>query len=278
VTIFFEKENLDTANMKGEFELTMHGMAAQGESMSISGNLRWVTRKRMAGDTFLPGHTPYGYRLQGREHVIYEPEAAIVRRIYAWYLSGMGRLAIVNRLRREYPDDNWQECRVNYVLRNEHYIGDALFQKQFNTGSLPYRQLRNHGQLPQYYVEGYNEPIISAEDFHAAQRLLALRKEATPQTIRVDYPLSRKLKCRCGSYFRRRMIHQTASWECRTHNTRSSDCGMKPIPEATIYNGSALCFFSRCPEQAREPDYPGRTRHRTNQVEKRTDRRKGRLP
>jgi DNA invertase Pin-like site-specific DNA recombinase len=47
VTVLFEKENLDTANMKGEFELTMHGMAAQGESMSISGNLRWrgCTRK-----------------------------------------------------------------------------------------------------------------------------------------------------------------------------------------------------------------------------------------
>lgn len=33
VTVLFEKESLDTANMKGEFELTMQGMVAQAESM-----------------------------------------------------------------------------------------------------------------------------------------------------------------------------------------------------------------------------------------------------
>jgi DNA invertase Pin-like site-specific DNA recombinase len=141
VTVFFEKENLDTAEMNGEFLLTLQGMAAQEESLSISGNLRWATRKRMAEGTFLDGSTPYGYRLQGRALVIFEQEAEIVRQIFAWYLAGQGLQTIVNHLNRERPEKRWHTTGVKYVLTNPHYIGDALFQRRFSTGTLPYRRL-----------------------------------------------------------------------------------------------------------------------------------------
>lgn len=236
VTVFFEKERLDTAEMSGEFLLTMHGMAAQDESLSISSNLRWATRRRMADGTFVAGSTPYGYRLQERELVIYEPEAEIVRKIFAWYLAGMGRSAIVNRLRKEHPDDGWQDGRVRYILQNERYIGDALFQKNFSTGALPYRKLINRGQLPQYYVDDYNAPIISAEDFHAAQELFRQRKGSFGKIPAGRYPLSRKITCQCGATFRRRVVNGIVSWECRRHNRHPGECPLPPIAETLIYN------------------------------------------
>ena len=235
VTVFFEKENLDTADMTGEFLLTMHGMAAQDESLTISSNLRWATRRRMADGTFLSGSTPYGYRLQGRELVIYKPEAETVRQIFAWYLGGMGRSAIVNRLRRERPDEGWRDSRVYYILQNEHYIGDALFQKKFSTGTLPYRRQVNKGQLPQYYVEEYNIPIIREEDFRAAQALFRQRKGIGGKAPLGQYPLSRKITCRCGTPFRRRVINGKVAWECRRHNQHPEECPMPGIAEALIY-------------------------------------------
>jgi len=235
VTVLFQKENLDTANMGDEFVLTMHGMAAQDESLTISSNQRWATRKRMADGTFLPGSAPYGYRIQGRELVVHEPEAGIVRQIYQWFLSGMGKQAIVNRLGREHPEKRWHMTGVDYILGNSHYIGDALFQKNFNTGTLPYRKLKNEGQLPQYYVEGYNAPIISAGDYHAVQRLRKAReiKGHGPEGRR---PLSGKLRCACGSLFRRKIIRGEVYWGCRGHYDAIDSCPMLELSESLIYD------------------------------------------
>lgn len=47
ITIFFEKENLDTANMTDEMMITIMGGLAQEESTSISQNMRWSVQKRM---------------------------------------------------------------------------------------------------------------------------------------------------------------------------------------------------------------------------------------
>lgn len=235
VTVFFEKENLDTAHMTGEFVLTMHGMAAQEESLSISSNLRWATRKRMANGTFVNGSTPYGYRLQDRELVIYEPEAAIVRKIFIWYLNGQGIQSIMNRLNSEYPEKRWYRHGIEYILGNAHYIGDALFQKKFSTGTLPYRKLINKGQLPQYYVEEYNVPIISVEDFRAVQ---LLREQRATQSHGSEgrHPLSGKLYCSCGSGFRRRVVRDTVKWDCRNHNLAAANCPMQALPESLIYD------------------------------------------
>ena len=45
-SILFEKENLDTGAMAGEFVLTALGAIAQEESQSVSANVRWGFQKR----------------------------------------------------------------------------------------------------------------------------------------------------------------------------------------------------------------------------------------
>ena len=61
ITIFFEKENIDTANMTDEMMITIMGGLAQEESTSISQNMRWSIKKRMENGTFELSCPPYGY-------------------------------------------------------------------------------------------------------------------------------------------------------------------------------------------------------------------------
>ena len=53
VEVFFEKERLDTHNMTAEMMISFYGAAAQAESLSISGNLRWSYRRRMKSGAFI---------------------------------------------------------------------------------------------------------------------------------------------------------------------------------------------------------------------------------
>ena len=46
ITVLFEKENIDTANISDEMMITLMGGLAQEESVSISQNMRWANRKR----------------------------------------------------------------------------------------------------------------------------------------------------------------------------------------------------------------------------------------
>ena len=47
VSVYFEEQGIDTTQMNMEMIVTFPGMAAQQESETISGNLRWAIRKKM---------------------------------------------------------------------------------------------------------------------------------------------------------------------------------------------------------------------------------------
>lgn len=142
VSVFFEEQGIDTARMDNEMIITFPGMAAQQESLAISGNVRWSYRKRMASGEFNCTYPAYGFRLIDGKLQIDETEAAVVRRIFALYLQGLGRQAIADvlnqegiRTRRE--GKQWRATGISYLLGNERYIGDALLQKKYTTQSLP---------------------------------------------------------------------------------------------------------------------------------------------
>ena len=61
ITIFFEKENIDTANMTDELMITVMGGLAQEESTSISQNMRWSVQKRMQNGTYRLARPPFGF-------------------------------------------------------------------------------------------------------------------------------------------------------------------------------------------------------------------------
>lgn len=239
VSILFEKENIDTAYMSSELLLALSGAQAQEESISISKNMRWSCERRMKNGTYLSSSTPYGYELKDGEFRIVEKEAEIVRLIFDSYLSGMGKKAIADMLNRmnapkRFGFTTWRINTVGYILTNERYIGDALFQKKYTTDTLPFKTKLNRGEKPQYYVEDTNPPIITKEIFEAAQRLKAKSSIEERNDIE-ERPLREKIKCGCGHVYKPTTVNGKQYWECRMHNLDSKLCDSRRIPEADIY-------------------------------------------
>lgn len=239
VSILFEKENIDTAYMSSELLLAISGAQAQEESISISKNMRWSIEKRMQNGTFIASCPPYGYRLKDGEFEIVEDEAEVVRLIFKSFLSGMGKYAIVKMLNErnipKSPDrDEWRVKTIDYILRNERYIGDARLKKKYKTETLPFKTMVNHGEKPQYYVENMNAPIISKEDFNAVQKLLQNASNKSTGKHH-HYPLSGKIVCECGKTYKPIAINDKHYWECPVHNMDSTKCSSRRIPEKDIY-------------------------------------------
>ena len=101
VSVYFEEQGIDTEKLNMEMIVTFPGMAAQQESVNISGNLRWSYQKRMQSGDFNCTCPAYGFDLKDGELVINETEAAVIRRIFDLYLQGYGTLAIAKMLNED---------------------------------------------------------------------------------------------------------------------------------------------------------------------------------
>ena len=240
ITVLFEKENIDTANISDEMMITLMGGLAQEESVSISQNMRWANRKRMADGSYKISCPPYGFSICNGRLEINETEAKIVRNIFTWYLSGYGITKIANilndlKIPSSISKSAWSFFSVKYILTNERYIGDAVFQKTYKTTTLPYMKKINHGEYEKYYVSGINDAIVDKLDFEKVQELLAIRGQKAQSTC-CEHPLSRKLICGfCGATFKRKRCREKYYWVCRTHNENAEKCGGQRLPESKIY-------------------------------------------
>lgn len=248
ITIFFEKENIDTANIADEMMITIMGGLAQEESVSISQNMQWSIHKRMQNGTYTASNQPYGYDKIDGKLVINESEAAIVRRIYHEYLNGRGLNAICHSLNADglimgKSNIVWKKKAVRYILTNEKYIGDCLWRKNYTENVFPFRKPRNRGQADQYYVTDDHEPIISREVFERVQELLKERGEFFGNTEFKTYPLTKKIKCgNCGKTFRKKNINGSFYWVCMQHDYAAESCPSRGLPQDIIYSAFIRLF------------------------------------
>ena len=184
VEVWFEKENIFTLDSKGELLITIMSSLAQEESRSISENVTWGQRKRMAdGKITLPYKQFLGYE-KGEDGLprIVEKEAVIVRRIFRQYLQGKTFSAIARLLKKDgipAPAGGrvWQSATIRSILTNEKYKGHALMQKTFCADFLTKKMVRNTGQVQQYYVEDSHPAIIRPDEFDAVQAEYERRKK-----------------------------------------------------------------------------------------------------
>jgi DNA invertase Pin-like site-specific DNA recombinase len=244
VSVYFEEQDIDTGTMSDEFIFTMQSMAAQGESIAISQNMRWHYKDLMERGDFVGTIPAYGYKLVNRTLEIHEPEAIIVRRIFEMYLSGVGKQTIANTLNSEdvprtYGNNRWRKETISYILSNERYIGDALLQKTFATDTFPFCQVKNHGQRPQYYVENSHPAIISREDFEAVQAFHTEKGHAAH--LQGNHIFSGKVVCPdCGHTFRRHTTNGIYYWQCCTHSSGATKCNGIRYPEESVKDAFIL--------------------------------------
>ena len=236
VVVVFEEQGIDTAQMLGEMQLTLLAMAAQEESTSISKNMRWSIQKRMDAGTYLGNTAPYGYRLEDGQLKIEETEATVVRRIFEMRLSGMGQVAITQELNRKriQPRDGkpWTVYRVRYILSNERYIGDSLFQKKYIADPLSHKSVRNHGERDQYYIHDTHEAIISRENFQKVQESF---QNQSPRRSKTPHLFVHRILCpQCGCHYRYIRSSGKPYWGHASQSEIEPSCKDIRLPEECI--------------------------------------------
>ncbi|MGI6497574.1 MAG: recombinase family protein [Oscillospiraceae bacterium] len=243
IFIYFEKENINTGSMESELMLSILSGLAESESVSISENSKWSVKRRFQNGTFKISYPPYGYDTVDGDMVVNKSQAKIVRFIFAEILSGKGTHKIANELNsRKIPtkkSGRWTATTIRGMIGNEKYTGDAIFQKTYTDDC--FNRHNNNGEKEQYLVRNHHEPIISHEDFEAAQDIVEQRGkekglEKQNKKYQNRYPFSGKIICgQCGGTFKRR-IHSSGrhriAWCCSTHIADIKKCKMKYVPES----------------------------------------------
>lgn len=217
IPVFFEKENINTMDSKGEVLLTIMASLAQQESESLSKNVKMGMQFRFQKGEVHVNHNRFmGYTKDEDGHLIIEPaEAEIVKRIYREYLQGASLKQIGDGL----MDDGiltaagkakWRPESVKKILKNEKYIGDALLQKTYTVDVLTKKRVKNNGIVPQYYVENSHEPIIPRDLYMQVQEEMLRRANLHSGVNRKKrvysskYALSSIVYCpKCGDIYRR---------------------------------------------------------------------------
>lgn len=173
VPVYFEKENINTMDSKGEVLLTIMASLAQQESESISKNVKMGIQYRYQKGEVRVNHNRFlGYTKDADgKLIIQSDEAEVVKRIFKEYLEGKSLNGIAKGLMADdiltaANNPIWRGETIRKILSNEKYIGDALLQKTYTVDVLNKKRVVNNGLVPQYYVENSHEGIISKEMFH----------------------------------------------------------------------------------------------------------------
>lgn len=251
VAVYFEKENINTMDAKGEVLITIMASLAQQESQSISQNVRMGIHYQYQQGKVRLNHTCFlGYTKDADGNLVIVPEEAdIVRRIFMDFLAGKSTRKIATDLNKDNIPTatgrgKWHDSTIRSMLRNEKYMGDALLQKAYTVDFLTKKKAKNLGELPQYYVENNHEPIISREIFRQTQGELLRREHlysasGMRETHSCKYALSGHMVCsHCGSSYRcmRASIpSQNTIWRCKLHLSQKNACRGRSVPEKEVH-------------------------------------------
>lgn len=183
IGIIFEKENINTLEIETEMILTIMSCFAQAESESISKNVAWGIRQSFReGKVPMHYNTMLGYckRSDGKPEIVPE-EAEIVKEIYHNYLTGMSLQQIADSLNARGITTKggkslWKSNKIQNILTNEKYTGDALLQKTYIIDCISEKSRKNNGELPMYLVKNHHKSIISRTEFNRVQEEMARRK------------------------------------------------------------------------------------------------------
>ena len=85
------------------------------------------------------------------------------------YLDGVTLRDIADRMNRagirSIRGYTFQEASVRQLIFNEVYAGDMKRQKCYIADPIQKSKVKNHGELPQYYMTDCHEAIIDRETY-----------------------------------------------------------------------------------------------------------------
>lgn len=169
VRVIFEQESLDTKDVENSLMISIIESLAQAENEARSDNIKWGIRQRAAqGTSKLYDRKYYGYgHDENGKLVINEEQAAVVRKIFNWYLGGLSINGIIKELEQleiKSPTgkERWNKRSLEVMLSNEKYKGAV--------------RLFDNNKFDVQYLASDNHPaIITEEIFTAVQKEKAIR-------------------------------------------------------------------------------------------------------
>jgi site-specific DNA recombinase len=178
-------EPFDTGAAAGRMMLQMLAVFAEFEHATIVDRVTAGLERRAKQGRWATGKLPFGYRRTAEKDVIPDDrEAPVVRRAFALYTRDrLGTTSIARLLTDECapaPARGWQPATVQWLLKNEAYLGRVHWRGQ----SFP----------------GLHEAIVDADTFEQAQVLLRERGEDLTRRRgnRSEFLLSGVIRCgRC---------------------------------------------------------------------------------
>lgn len=243
ISVFFEKENINTMDSKGEVLLTIMASLAQQESESLSQNVKMGIQFRYQQGIVQVNHNRFlGYTKDAEKNLVIVPEEAeIIKRIYREYLEGANYKEISAGLEADgvltaAGNPRWHASTLKKILTNEKYMGDALLQKTYTVDCLSKKRVANDGTVPQYYVNNDHEAIIPRELFARVQEEMKRRAnirqgmDGKRRVYSSKYALSSIVFCgHCGDMYRRTHWNNHGKkqivWRCVTRlNAPGVEC------------------------------------------------------
>lgn len=254
VGVFFEKENINTLSAESELVLTILSSIAEEELTSMSQNIRWSNQKRFKqGKLQLVTERFMGYDRDGKGGlVINEEQAAVVRKVFDYYISGMGITKVARALEEEGIKNvsgnvSWSPGSIRGMLKNEKYVGDAILQKTVTSNSITFKRKKNEGEAPMYYIRDNHPAIIERQKFDRVQEIIKDRSRSKGNTPDMAwkftnrFPFTQKIVCgNCGKSYRHTIRNTTYTtrqyyWSCATYINKGREvCDMGAVKDVTL--------------------------------------------
>lgn len=215
IGIYFEEENINTLDMKGEVLLTILSSVAQQEAQNISNHVKLGIAMKaksggIIGSTFCYG---YKYNKETKNFEIDNETSKVVKEIFKLYLEGNGTYLIAKTLTDKgilSPKGNkiWSEGSISHIIKSEKYIGDMLLGKTYSVDPVTKKAKKNMGERDKFYVKNHHPAIIDRDTWDKVQneitrRALPHKKENNSEYV-PRYIFSSKIKCGfCGRTLQR---------------------------------------------------------------------------
>lgn len=246
VSVLFENDNIDTKSMNSELILYVKSAFAQSEALAGSKRVTTAFRMKMENGSFITTNAPFGYTVDKTGVLrIIPKQAEIVKEIFDLYLSGNGIERIAEHLIAECASGDygkWQATSIRYILMNEKYIGDSLWQKTYTPQVFPLKNVPNHGQVDRFYVSNTHEPIVSREVFEAVQTRLH-RNGPTRTKAQQNSIFQRRIYCEsCGWAYKKKVSNGKVYWVCSGKSIAGQTCSGQSILEDTLKEAFVLMY------------------------------------
>ena len=227
VEVYFVEDNIWTMDGDGELRLTIMATLAQEESRKTSERVRAGQKISRDNGVLYGNGNILGYDRVGDTYVINEEQAETVRLIYNLYSQGLGFKKIINELVSQHRKDSyglvrWECTKISRILHNATYKGYMGYLKSFRNNYLEQKSIINRDESTHLYIKGKFEPIVSEELWEKCRQIreskaMKIKSYGGKERVVGFKPSNdiwvKKMKCRCGSSFRRCKWHKNKSGE-----------------------------------------------------------------